>query len=89
LLLGAWAPPLGAVVLCLLVELGAWAPPPAFPTVLAGALEVGEPEPPELLEGELDPVAPVAPVVPVVPVSDTGGASAPPGTVSAGAGGSV
>jgi hypothetical protein len=73
----------------LLFELGACAPPPALPTVVAGALELGALLGGALLEGELDPVAPVAPVVPVVPLLSTGGASSPPGTVSAGAGGSV
>jgi hypothetical protein len=89
--LGAWAPPLGAVVAWLLLfELGAWAPPPALPTVLAGACVAGALLPPELLDGELDPVAPVAPVLPVAPLLlSIGGASSPPGTVSAGAGGSV
>jgi hypothetical protein len=92
--LGACAPPLGAVVVAWppppVFELGAWAPPPAFPTVFAGGVEAaGVLPPPELLVGVLGPVDPVAPVVPVVPLLSSGGACSPPGTVSAGAGGSV
>jgi hypothetical protein len=59
--------------------------------VFAGVGVLGAAPPPEPLDGVLDPVAPVAPVAPVVPLSEPeiGGACSPPGTVSAGAGGSV